>query len=48
MLSDFPRDVLDEILILIETVPEGFPSYSCLSPLVPHVSYMIYSMFLVL
>ena len=28
MLSFFPRDVLDEILILIESVSEGFPSYS--------------------
>ena len=25
----FPRDVLDEILDLIESVSEGFPSYSC-------------------
>ena len=24
----FPRDVLDEILNLIESVSEGFPSYS--------------------
>ena len=29
MLSFFPRDVLDEILNLIESVCEGFPSYSC-------------------
>ena len=29
MLSFFPRDVLDEILNLIESVSEGFPSYSC-------------------
>ena len=28
MLSCFPRDVLDEILNLIESVSEGFPSYS--------------------
>ena len=28
MLSFFPRDVLDEILNLIESVSEGFPSYS--------------------
>ena len=26
----YPRDVLDEILNLIESVSEGFPSYSCL------------------
>ena len=28
MLSFFPRGVLDEILNLIESVSEGFPSYS--------------------
>ena len=28
MLSFFPRDVLDEILDLIELVSEGFPTYS--------------------
>ena len=28
MLSLSPRDVLDEILNLIESVSEGFPSYS--------------------
>ena len=28
MLSFFPRDILDEILNLIESVSEGFPSYS--------------------
>ena len=27
MLSFFPRDVLDEILDLIESVSDGFPSY---------------------
>ena len=30
MLSFFPRDVLDEMLNLIESVSEGFPSYSFL------------------
>ena len=30
MLSYFPRGVLDEILNLIESVFEGFPSYSLL------------------
>ena len=25
----FPRDVLDEIWDLIESVSEGFPTYSC-------------------
>ena len=29
MLSFFPRDVLDEIWDLIESVSEGFPFYSC-------------------
>ena len=28
MLSFFPRGVLDEILTLIESISEGFPSYS--------------------
>ena len=28
MLDFFPRGVLDEILNLIESVSEGFPSYS--------------------
>ena len=28
MLSFFPRDVLDEILDLNESVSEGFPTYS--------------------
>ena len=32
MLSFFPRGVLDEILNLIESVSEDFPSYSQLSP----------------
>ena len=30
MLSFFPRGVLDEILNLIESVSEGFPSYFCM------------------
>ena len=30
VLSFFPRDVLDEILDLIESVSEGFPTYSFL------------------
>ena len=33
MLSFFPRGVLDEILNLIESVSEDFPSYSCISEL---------------
>ena len=31
VLSFFPRDVLDEILNLIESVSEDFPSYSSTS-----------------
>ena len=31
VLSFFPRDVLDEILKLIESVSEDFPSYSWLT-----------------
>ena len=34
MLSFFPRGVLDEILNLIESVSEEFPSYSSLFALV--------------
>ena len=33
MLSFFPRGVLDEILNLIESVFEDFPSYSSIVPL---------------
>ena len=33
MLSFFPGGVLDEILNLIESVSEGFPSYFCTSEL---------------
>ena len=31
VLSFFPQDVLDEIWDLIESVSEGFPSYSSIS-----------------
>ena len=33
VLSFFPRDVLDEILNLIESVSEDFPSYSFIGQL---------------
>ena len=33
VLSFFPRDVLDEILNLIESVSEDFPSYSSERPI---------------
>ena len=36
VLSFFPRDVLDEILNLIESVSEDFPSYSLVE-----LSYMM-------
>ena len=36
VLSFFPRDVLDEILNLIESVSEDFPSYSCV-PKLPEI-----------
>ena len=43
VLSFFPRDVLDEILNLIESVSEGFPSYSSyasvIKPTTKHVSF---------
>ena len=39
VLSFFPRDVLDEILNLIESVSEDFPSYSC------EVSLLLYTGF---
>ena len=34
VLSFFPRDVLDEIWNLIESVSEGFPTYSFIHKLV--------------
>ena len=37
VLSFFPRDVLDEILKLIESVSEDFPSYSSLVKVHPVV-----------
>ena len=43
VLSFFPRDVLDEILNLIESVSEDFPSYSSLtkSPYNDYVAMVI-------
>ena len=38
VLSFFPRDVLDEILNLIESVSEDFPSYFCPSSVVRALS----------
>ena len=36
VLSFFPRDVLDEILKLIESVSEDFPSYSLVLKCLQH------------
>ena len=36
MLSFFPRDVLDESWDLIESVSEGFPTYSCSISVLSH------------
>ena len=43
MLSLFPRDVLDEILDLIESVSEGFPTYSYITQIIrfARVSYRV-------
>ena len=42
MLSFFPRGVLDEILNLIESVSEGFSTYSCIFEM-KGLSFMIYT-----
>ena len=42
VLSFFPRDVLDEILNLIESVSEDFPSYTFISILrVVHAGFTL-------
>ena len=42
VLSFFPRDVLDEILNLIESVSEDFPSYFCnIVFLIQDVAYVL-------
>ena len=45
MLSFFPRDVLDEIWDLIESVSEVFPSYSCSQYVVAFGSHTVVRMF---
>ena len=45
VLSFFPLDVLDEILNLIESVSEDFPSYSTVKPSIPGV--LLFFIFLV-
>ena len=37
VLSFYSRDVLDEILNLIESVPEGFPTYSYILALLEEI-----------
>ena len=43
VLSFFPRDVLDEILNLIESVSEDFPSYSWCINLYDGKSSLVYN-----
>ena len=45
MLSFFPRGVLDEILNLIESVSEGFPSYSCRNHKLIYASKLLFNMY---
>ena len=42
VLSFFPRDVLDEILNLIESVSEDFPSYSFIPLEIQKISFLFY------
>ena len=42
MLSFFPRGVLDEILNLIESVSEDFPSYSWVFRLIVPFAHAIF------
>ena len=41
VLSFFPRDVLDEILKLIESVSEDFPSYSLVHKCLEHLHLLV-------
>ena len=41
VLSFFPRDVLDEILNLIDSVSEDFPSYFCQVILKSHAKTIV-------
>ena len=45
VLSFFPRDVLDEILNLIESVSEDFPSYSYTNGHFLHVKVLVYLLY---
>ena len=42
VLSFFPRDVLDEILNLIESVSEDFPSYSFIVVLIICIFFLTF------
>ena len=46
MLSFFPRGVLDEIFNLIESVSEGFPSYTSVIHIVFCVQMFLSSVFI--
>ena len=48
MLSLFPRDVFDEILDLIGSVSEGFPTYSCLLIRIRLVVFVCFGILVVL
>ena len=41
VLSFFPRDVLDEILNLIGSVSEGFPSYSLIKTTIKPLFFIV-------
>ena len=43
MLSFFPRDVLDALLNLTESVSEGFPTYSCDCAIFTFLTYLLKS-----
>ena len=45
VLSFFPRDVLDEILNLIESVSEDFPSYSFIRDAFVHREHVVTVLF---
>ena len=48
VLSFFPRDVLDEILNLIESVSEDFPSYSSMQKFFKKIYVCVIYVFLTL
>ena len=48
MLSFFPQGVLDEILNLIESVSEGFPSYSWFKIIFINLFLLVWVKFLII